>query len=127
MTGIDATSDLIEIAKEHSKNDINIKMLDYIYTTIEEHAKNNVEKYDAVLASEIIEHVTEKDVFLENCVKVLKPGGSIFLTTISKTLLSNFLAIFMAENVLNAIPKGTHEWDKFLEPHRLQRHLELCK
>lgn len=127
VTGIDATKELIDVAIEHSQNDKSLINLTYLNTPIEQHSKDNFERYDAVIASEVIEHVTEKDVFLESCINCLKPGGSIFLTTLNQTLIARFAAIFLAENVIDAVPKGTHDWDKFIEPHVLQRHLEMCK
>ena len=59
--------------------------------------------------------------------KILKPGGSIFITTINKTLTSWFGAIMVAEYVINIIPRGTHKWNKFIAPHEVQRILEKCK
>jgi len=60
-------------------------------------------------------------------VKLLKPGGSIFITTINKTLVSWFGAIVIAEYILNFIPRGTHEWNKFIPPHQVQHILDKCK
>lgn len=101
--------------------------MNYQHISIEEHVKENVEKYDAVVLSEVIEHVSEKDTFLDHCINCLKPGGSIFVTTLNQTLASRIGAIFLAENVFNFIPKGTHDWDKFISPHAVQRQLEMCK
>lgn len=114
------------MAINHLKNDLNIKTINYIHISIEEHVKDNFEKYDAVVASEIIEHVAEKDLFMDHCIKALKPGGSIFLTTMNQTLISKCAAVFVAENVLNLVPKNTHDWNKFISPHALQRLLEMC-
>lgn len=60
------------------------------------------------------------------CVCV-QPGGSVFITTISRTQLSYMLAIVMAEQVLRIVPKGTHEWDKFISPVELETILESCE
>lgn len=128
VTGIDATADLITLARLHAEKQ-NIP-LNYIETSVEDHAKEYHEKYDLVVASEIIEHVTQKKSFVEACVKCLKPNGSIIFTTFNKTMIAQFAAIFVAEYLSDAIPKGTHEFDKFIEPHKLQRLLEesmLCR
>lgn len=120
VTGLDATNDLIEIAKTHDT----LKTINYICASVEEHASENEAKYDAIVASEILEHVTNPDEFLKACVKCLKPQGSIFVTTVNKTLPSFFGGILMAEYVLRWLPKGTHQWEKFITPPQLQRFLE---
>lgn len=122
VTGVDANSDLIETAKFHSKKyGLNIN---YEATSIESHATENFEKYDVVVASEIIEHVTYKDEFLKACLQCLKPSGTIFITTMSKTIWADIFGIKLAENVFNIIDKGTHELEKFILPEDLQKMLE---
>ncbi|ETN78584.1 hypothetical protein NECAME_10245 [Necator americanus] len=79
--------------------------------------------FDAVIASEIVEHVADLDTFLEGCVRLAKPGAPLFFTTINKTLASRFLAIWIAEDVLNFVPQGVHQWEKFVEPCRLSESL----
>ncbi|XP_018579334.1 ubiquinone biosynthesis O-methyltransferase, mitochondrial [Anoplophora glabripennis] len=124
VTGIDANPNTIELAKSHSQ--LSFLDINCLTSSIEEHASNNPEKYDAVVASEILEHVSKKDRFLEACVKCLKPNGSIFVTTINKTFLANFLGIVISENVLQLLPRGTHQYEKFIEPVKLRRMLEDC-
>lgn len=53
--------------------------------------------------------------------------GSVFITTLNKTFLANLLGVYLVENVLDLVPKGTHQFEKFIEPHKLQRLLEDCK
>ncbi|KAJ8983395.1 hypothetical protein NQ317_010488 [Molorchus minor] len=122
VTGIDASTNLVHLAQVHAKR--NSLEINYLATSIEEHSSKNVEKYDAVVASEVLEHVVEKEKFLEACAKCLKPMGSIFITSISKTLLANFAVIFLAENTFQQLPKGTHQFEKFIEPSELQKMLE---
>jgi polyprenyldihydroxybenzoate methyltransferase/3-demethylubiquinol 3-O-methyltransferase len=121
VTGIDPNSDLVEKARSHIKNE-NFK-LEYLCSSVEEYAVNNKEKYDAVVASEILEHVSRKEEFLAACVSCLKPGGSFFATTINKTFVANFLGILLAENLVQLLPKGTHQYEKFIKPHKLHRLL----
>ncbi|KAJ8962810.1 hypothetical protein NQ318_001210 [Aromia moschata] len=121
VTGIDANSKLVDLAKSHA--DLNSLKIKYLATSVEQHAAENVEKYDAVVASEVLEHVGEKETFLEACVKCLKPTGSIFVTTVNKTTLAE-VGIFFSEYVLNLLPKGTHQIEKCVEPVKLQRILE---
>ncbi|KAK4883899.1 hypothetical protein RN001_000170 [Aquatica leii] len=124
ITGIDAASDLINLAKEHKKQDPRLTCIHYNFDTVENHALTHAGKYDGVVASEVIEHVNDKDVFLKSCVACLKPKGSIFLTTLNQTMLTWIFGIIVSENVLRIVPKGAHEWDKLMQPHRLQKLLE---
>ncbi|XP_072756717.1 ubiquinone biosynthesis O-methyltransferase, mitochondrial-like [Anoplolepis gracilipes] len=130
VTGVDAATELIDIAKEHVKLDSTIsEKVNYIQASIEEFSSKNEKLYDAVIASEVVEHVENVDIFLEECVRILKPGGSIFITTTNKTLISWLGAIIIAECVLNLIPRGTHTWNKFISPYEVQYILDKygCK
>lgn len=125
MTGIDPGEEVINVAKNHSSNDPEIcDRINYKIETIENHSKENPEKYDAVIVSEVLEHIVDKTGFLSACVSALKPEGSIFITTFNKTNLSWLGGIVIAENFLNLVPKNTHEWDKFIPPIETQRILE---
>ncbi|CAG9562776.1 unnamed protein product [Danaus chrysippus] len=127
MTGVDASGELIEVAKEHTNNnnDIIIKPT-YYHTTIEliyhqqQHSEQFRNHYDAVVASEIIEHVADKELFVESCIKALKPGGFFFITTPSKTRFTQIFSIFFAENICGLIPKGTHQYDNLMTPDQLK-------
>ena len=123
VTAIDACSDNIEAAKIHAADDEELGNLSYICTSIEEHSLNLSEKYHAVVASEVIEHVDNQELFLEKCLEVLRPSGSIFLTTINKTQLSWLVAIVGAEYVTGLLPRGTHQWEKFISPERIREIL----
>lgn len=98
----------------------------YLYF-FQDHAIENENKYDGVVASEIIEHVNNKDIFVQSCIKVLKPGGHIFFTTPNKSKLSEFAVIFMAENIFKIAPKGLHDIEKFITPNDLTLLLERSK
>ena len=127
VTGIDVSPELIMTAQEHAKLDATVeRKLNYVRTSVEDFVQDNKETYNAVVASEVIEHVEEKDLFLKCCVEVLKPGGSIFLTTMNKTLPSWLGGIIAAEHVLKLVPTGTHDWNKFISPTEIQRLLETC-
>ncbi|CAH1130619.1 unnamed protein product [Ceutorhynchus assimilis] len=122
VTGIDMDPKVIELAKFHAQQ--NNLSIDYRLSSIEEHAMKNVEKFDAVVASEVIEHVKDKVQFIDACEKSLKPSGSIFLTTLSKTIFTEMIAIHLFENVFNFLPKGTHQIEDCIEPEQLQKLLE---
>lgn len=118
LTAIDPSSEMIKIAKSHREN----LQIDYQISTLESFIGNeqNRQQFDAVIVSEVIEHVIDPDAFLKNCSTLLKPNGSIFITTINKTLTSLFAAILMAEYVLGIVPKRTHDWNKFLSPAEIE-------
>ena len=120
VTGIDASNQNVKIAKLHSKkNNLNIKY----YCSSPENFKTKT-KFDVILNMEIIEHVEDIDFFLESCSKLLKKNGIMFVATLNKTLKSYLFAIIGAEYILNWLPIGTHEWEKFVKPDDL---INICK
>ena len=117
ITGIDASNNNIEVAKLHSKEmNLNIK---YIHAAPENlDLKNNT--YDAVLCMEVVEHLKDVNLFIENCSRLIKRNGIMFVATINKNLKSYIFSILGAEYVLRWLPIGTHDWDKFLTPQDLK-------
>jgi 2-polyprenyl-6-hydroxyphenyl methylase/3-demethylubiquinone-9 3-methyltransferase len=116
MTGIDASKNNIEVAKLHSKEmGLNIK---YIQCTPENLNLKN--EYDVILNMEVVEHVSNINLFIENCSKLIKKEGIMFVATINKNLKSYMFAILGAEYVLRWLPIGTHDWEKFLTPQDLE-------
>ena len=119
VTGIDASSKNIKVAKMHSKN--NKLKINYLCSSPE---KLNVKKkFDVILNMEIVEHVEDVDFFLKSCSKLLKKNGIMFVATINKTLKSYVFAIVGAEYILRWLPIGTHEWEKFVKPEDLKKIL----
>jgi 2-polyprenyl-6-hydroxyphenyl methylase/3-demethylubiquinone-9 3-methyltransferase len=110
VTGIDASEKNINVAKFHAEQ-MNLK-INYLCATPE---KLN-EKFDVILCLEIIEHVADVDLFIKSCAKLLKKDGIIFFATLNRTAKSFLFAIVGAEYILNWLPKGTHDWNKFLKP-----------
>jgi len=120
VTGIDAAERNIATASLHAEGqDLAI---DYRATTAESLAETG-KKYDIVLALEIVEHVADVELFLRTCGDLVKPGGLLFLSTLNRTAKSWALAIAGAEYVLRWLPRGTHEWKKFLKPSEVVRGL----
>ena len=117
VTAIDACPENIEAAKSHAELDESLsENLKYICTTVEDHVETVDDVYDAIVASEVIEHVDNPGMFVHKCSQVLKTGGSFVITTINRSTRSWLLAIVGAEYVLGLLPKGTHDWAKFLTP-----------
>ena len=85
------------------------------------------ERFDIVLAMEVVEHVTDVGAFLSRCAAVLKPGGMMVVSTLNRNWKSFALAIVGAEYVLRWLPRGTHQWEKFVTPDELAHHLERNK
>ena len=80
---------------------------------------NSSKKFDLVIASEVVEHLDNRILFFKEASKLLKNKGILILTTINKTALSLLFAKFMAENILKLLPKGIHEFEKFVSPETL--------
>jgi 2-polyprenyl-6-hydroxyphenyl methylase / 3-demethylubiquinone-9 3-methyltransferase len=126
VTGIDASDKAIEIAKEHSLN----SRLDIIYKCtntselIDSKKKNFISKFDIVIASEVIEHVNNREKFLSDISKLCRPGGVIIFTTINKSFLGVALGKYFAEHVIKVVPKNTHDHNKFISPNSLAYEAE---
>ncbi len=116
VTGIDASKKNVEIAKLHAKQ-MNLK-INYINCSPENLKVNK--KFDVILNMEVIEHVNNIEYFIKHCSAVLKKNGIMFVATINKTLKSYLEAIIGAEYVLRWLPIGTHDWDNFVEPSKLE-------
>lgn len=95
--------------------------------SIEEFAPQNVEAFDAVVSSEVLEHVNDVPRFITDCVKCLKPGGSIVFTTINRTFLAKFYYLWVLEDATGIIPRGTHEYKKLVKPSLIEEVLKDSK
>ena len=116
VTGIDAANKNIEVAKLHAKEmDLNIK---YIHSSPEKINLKN--QFDVILCMEVVEHVSNVELFIEKCSRLIKKNGIIFISTINKNLKSYAFAILGAEYILRWLPIGTHDWNKFLTPKDLE-------
>ena len=116
MTGIDASNNNIEVAKLHSKEmNLDIK---YICCSPEE--LNFKNKFDVILNMEVVEHVSNVNLFIHNCSKLIKKNGIMFVATINQNLKSYIFAILGAEYILRWLPIGTHDWNRFLTPQDLE-------
>ena len=119
VTGIDASSKNINIAKLHAKK--NKLKINYLCSSPE---KLKIQKkFDVILNMEIVEHVEDINFFINSCSKLLKKNGLMFVATLNKTLKSYLFAIIGAEYVLRWLPIGTHDWEKFVKPEDLKKIL----
>ena len=121
VTGIDAAGPGIEIAKHHAKK--NNKSISYQESTAEDLIQKSTEKYDVVTCLEVLEHVPDPKLLVKTCINLLKPNGDLFLSTINKNPRSWITAIVGAEYIFNILPKGTHEFDKFIKPSSLGSYI----
>lgn len=118
VTGLDASEENIEAAKIKAKE--RKSKAKFASESIEEHK----ESYDVIICLEMIEHVDNVEEFITNLSKRLNKGGQIILSTLNRNIKSYLLGIGMAEYVLGWVPKGTHDFDKFLKPSELTLMLE---
>jgi 2-polyprenyl-6-hydroxyphenyl methylase/3-demethylubiquinone-9 3-methyltransferase len=117
IMGIDASEVNINIAKAHAKKmDLDI---DYQQMLAEDITKK---RYELILALEIVEHVEDLEFFIKTCCKLLAPGGLIIFSTLNKTIKSYLQAIIAAEYILKWVPKGTHDWKKFVKPSEINKY-----
>lgn len=125
VLGLDATAKIIEAAKAHLANSMDKLDLSYQCGTVESLAQKQLQ-YDIVTALEVVEHVQNPDQFLKDVASVVKPGGLVFLSTLNRTAKSFALGIIAAEYILRWLPRGTHEWKRFMKPAELVRSLRDC-
>jgi len=117
VIGADPSPENIEVAKRHAlRTD---QRIDYRCTTAEALADAG-ERFDVVLAMEVVEHVADVPLFVRRCADMVKPGGLMVAATINRTMKSFALAIVGAEYVLRWLPRGTHRFDKFVTPEELE-------
>jgi 2-polyprenyl-6-hydroxyphenyl methylase/3-demethylubiquinone-9 3-methyltransferase len=121
VVGADPSQANIAAAQLHAA-DAGVSV-DYRATTAEALADEG-ERFDLVLAMEVVEHVADLDLFIRRCTEMVQPGGLMITATLNRTLKSFALAIVGAEYVLRWLPRGTHQWEKFVTPDELEAALE---
>ena len=120
MTGIDPAEENVAAARAHAAE--GGLEIDYRAVRVEDLAAEGAQ-FDAVIALEVVEHVPDVQAFVGVCASVVRPGGMMLLSTINRTARAFALAIVGAEYVLRWLPRGTHQWDRFVTPEELSRAL----
>lgn len=126
VTGIDLGEKALKVAKLHQLES-NSKV-DYRLISAEDIAKEQPGSFDVVTCMEMLEHVPDPEAIVRACAKLVKPGGSVFFSTLNRNPKSYLFAVIGAEYLLNMLPKGTHEYEKFIKPSELSswaRHAGL--
>lgn len=116
VTGIDAAERNIAIARLHAEK--SGLAIDYRATTSEALAAEGA-RFDMVLNMEVVEHVDNVPLYMKSCADLVKPGGLMLTATLNRTARARLFAVFAAERVLRWLPKGTHDWNKFLTPEEI--------
>ena len=116
VTGIDPGSDTIAAARTHAASQG--LAIDYRVARIEDIAERG-ETFDVVTCLEVVEHIPDAAAFLATCAKVVRPGGLLVASTLNRTLRSYALAIIGAEYILRWLPRGTHDWNRFVRPEEM--------
>ncbi|KAI1380420.1 ubiquinone biosynthesis O-methyltransferase [Hypoxylon crocopeplum] len=125
ITAIDPSPEVLSVAKAHAKRDPALQSkLTYINTPIEQLPVPSTpqEGYDVVSIFEVIEHVSNPAQFLDRCTPFVKPGGWLVMSTIARTWMSWFTTNLVAEDLLRMVPKGTHDWRKYINEEELRAH-----
>lgn len=119
VTGIDASAELISVAQLHARS--TNKSIRYVCTTIEEFEETSVNSYDVVTCMELLEHVPDPQRLVGECARRLGNSGNLFFSTINRTAKAYGSAILTAEYLLKILPRGTHDYAKFIKPSELAR------
>jgi len=119
VTGIDLAEELLEAGRAHAA-ETGVKV-DYQCVSTRDFAAEHAGSFDAVTCLEMLEHVPEPHIVVDDCARLVRPGGDVFFSTINRNLKAWALAIAGAEYVLDLLPRGTHDYDKLIRPSELER------
>lgn len=117
VTGIDLGEKALKVAKLHQLE--SGAKVDYRLLAVEDLAKEQPASFDVVTCMEMLEHVPDPASVVHACAQLVKPGGSVFFSTINRNPKAYLFAVVGAEYLLNMLPKGTHEYEKFIKPSEL--------
>ena len=123
VTGIDMAEKSLKIAQLHAQEN-SIKNITYRCIRVEDQAQQHPQSYDIVTCMEMMEHVPDPAAVVEACARLVKESGTVFFSTINRNPKSYLHAIVGAEYLLDLVPKGTHDWQKFITPAELAK---MCR
>jgi len=118
VTGIDMATESLDVARLHQVES-GLGAIRYLHTTAEELAAAEAGSYDVVTCLEVIEHVPDPASTVAACARLLRPGGAVFFSTINRNLTAFAVAVLSAEYLLGILPRGTHEYARFIKPSEL--------
>lgn len=122
VTAIDLAEESLAVAKHHAEqNGLNI---DYQKQTVEDLARQTPNQYDLITCMELLEHVPDPTSIIHACAKLLKPNGQLFLSTINRNHKAKLMLIVGAEYIARLVPKGTHDFNRFIRPSELMAWVE---
>jgi 2-polyprenyl-6-hydroxyphenyl methylase/3-demethylubiquinone-9 3-methyltransferase len=123
VTGLDLAEELLTVARLHWPQEAVIHSPSYVCESAENFADLHPETFDIITCMELIEHVPNPLQLIQAIARLLKPGGQLFCSTLNRTPSSYLTAIIGAEYILAKLPKGTHDYKKFLKPHEIAQLL----
>jgi len=121
VSGLDASAAIIDAAIQHQK--YTEKNINYHSATAEQFSQDNNQSFDVITCMELLEHIPDVQSLLQACAKMLRPDGHLILSTINRTMKSYLSAILAAEYLFQLLPKGTHNYSKFIKPSELSHWL----
>ncbi len=125
VTGIDLGEKALSVARLHALE--SGQKIDYQLISAEEMAAQNPEKYDLVTCLEMLEHVPDPASIVSACANLVKPGGRVYFSTLNRNPKAYAMAVIGAEYILQLLPKGTHEYQKFIKPSELHTYTETAQ
>lgn len=117
VSGLDMSGEALEVARLHALD--SGLSIDYQQSTAEDYAAQHAGQFDVVTCLEMLEHVPDPDAVIAACARLVKPGGEIFFSTLNRNLKSRLLGVIAAEYILRWVPKGTHDYQRFIKPSEL--------
>ena len=118
VTGLDLAGPPLQAAREHAREQPSLEIA-YVQGAPEEYAKRHAGRFDAAVCMELLEHVSDPEAIVTACARLIRPGGTLFFSTLNRRPKSYLLAVLAAEYLCGLLPMGTHDYRNFLRPSEL--------